>query len=91
MRIDERIERIFRDTLNLEVPSSTTNIIEEGLLDSLSLVTLLFELENEFGISVPLEDLDLDSLTSVQRIAELVEATAAEQGVSPSATREVRQ
>ncbi len=69
----DRVDRIFRDALNVEVPSATTDIIAAGLLDSLALVTLLFEVEQEFDLTIPLENLDIEGLRSVQRIAALIE------------------
>ena len=68
-----RIEQIFRDVLNITVPSATTDIIEAGILDSLGLVTLLFEIEEQFGVAIPLEEVDIDGLRTVERIAALVE------------------
>lgn len=79
MSVDERIERIFRDSLSIEVPSPTTDIIATGLLDSLGLVTLLFELEQQFAITIDTETLDLDALSTVQGIADLVEGLTAPQ------------
>jgi acyl carrier protein len=76
MSIDERIERIFRQVLSIEVPSVSTDLIAAGLLDSLALVTLLYEIEQEFDISVPLENLDIEGLRTVARIAALVESLA---------------
>ena len=72
----ERIRRIFRDALAIEVPAVTTDIVETGLLDSLALVTLLFELEKEFEITIPLDALDLDSLRTVERIVVFAERLA---------------
>jgi acyl carrier protein len=83
MSIEERIERIFREALNVDVPSPTTDIIAAGLLDSLALVTLLFEVEQEFDIAVPLEDVDIEGLRSVERITELVERLAVVGDASP--------
>lgn len=83
MSIDERIERIFRDALSIEVPSVNADIIADGLLDSLALVTLLFEIEQEFGVTVPLENLDVDALRTVEQIAALVERLAFERNSSP--------
>ena len=83
MSTSERVQRIFRDVLIIEVPSPTTDIVAAGLLDSLALVTLLFEIEQEFAVSVPLENLDIDSLRTVERIEGLVERLALERG-SPS-------
>ena len=43
--VGRRIEAIFADKLNLEVPSADVDLIEAGLLDSLQLVDLLLHLE----------------------------------------------
>jgi len=70
--IVERIERIFSDTLSIAPPAPDVDMIEAALLDSLGLVTLLFEVEQEIGVQLPLEALEIDDLRSVQRIAQLV-------------------
>lgn len=80
MAVQERIEQIFHDVLNIDVPSPTTDVVAGGLLDSLGVVTLLFEIEHEFGVTIPLEHVDLDSLRTVNSIAEIVLET------SPTAT-----
>ncbi len=83
MTVNERIERIFRKVLSIEVPTRTTDIIAAGLLDSLALVTLLFEVELEFDIRVPLENLDIEGLRTVERIAALVERLTLERDFPP--------
>jgi methoxymalonate biosynthesis acyl carrier protein len=70
--IVERIEGIFSDTLSIAPPAPDVDIIEAALLDSLGLVTLLFEVEQELGVQMPLESLEVDDFRSVQRIAQLV-------------------
>jgi acyl carrier protein len=70
--IVERIEGIFSDTLSIDPPAPDVDIIEAALLDSLGLVTLLFEVEQELGVHLPLESLEVDDFRSVQRIARLV-------------------
>jgi acyl carrier protein len=74
-----RIERIFHDALGVAVPSPTTDIIATGVLDSLALVTLLYELEQEFSVTIPL-DLDIESLRTIERLAELVDRTSFDRG-----------
>jgi D-alanine--poly(phosphoribitol) ligase subunit 2 len=69
MATAERIERIFSESLNIE-------IIESGLLDSLVFVTLLYEIEEEFGVELPLEDIDIERLRTIERIADLVDELA---------------
>ena len=69
-----RVQRIFAETLNIEVPSDETDLIEAGYIDSLALVELLFALEREFSVSVPLDELEIDTFRNVQSISELVAA-----------------
>ena len=68
----ERIEGIFSDTLSIAPPGPDVDIVEAALLDSLGLVTLLFEVEQEFGVQLPLESLELEDFRSLERIARLV-------------------
>ena len=63
------IDAIFREVLNIELASSDVDVIDSGVLDSLSLVTLLFELEQRTGIEVPFETFDLDDLRTVDSMA----------------------
>jgi acyl carrier protein len=73
--VTDRVQRLFVETLNVEVPSPDTDLIEGGLLDSLALVELLFALEREFAVTIALENLDIDSFRSIRSIAGFVEDT----------------
>lgn len=72
----EEIVAIFRDALGIDVPSYDADVIETGLLDSLGLITLLYEIEQRFGVQIPFEALDLDDFRSVDALAGLVAAQA---------------
>jgi acyl carrier protein len=72
--VTERVQRIFVDALNIQVPSEDTDLIEGGYIDSLALVELLFAIEREFSVTVPLDELDIDNFRNVRRISELVAA-----------------
>jgi acyl carrier protein len=74
--VTDRVQRLFVETLNVEVPSPDTDLIEGGLLDSLALVELLFALEREFAVTIALENLDIDSFRSIRSIAGFVENEA---------------
>jgi acyl carrier protein len=67
-----RIQRIFEEAFNVSAPAPQTDIIEAGLLDSLALVTLVFEVELEFGMEIPLESLDIENFSTIGSIARLV-------------------
>ena len=67
-----QITLLFSEKLHLDVPSSDTDLLETGLLDSLSFVDLLICLEQEFGTEVSVEDLEIDNYRSIEKIAEFV-------------------
>ena len=71
--IKELIE-LFSEKLNIEVPSPDTDLIDSGLLDSLRLVELLLHIEASLGFRIALDDIDLDDLRSIRRIARLIDA-----------------
>jgi acyl carrier protein len=67
-----KVSALFREKLELEVPSPETDLLEAGLMDSLTFVELLVQLEQDFGITVSLENLDVENVRSLTRIAEFV-------------------
>jgi D-alanine--poly(phosphoribitol) ligase subunit 2 len=71
-QITTRIQRIFEETFNLSAPAPHTDFIEAGLLDSVALVTFLFEIELQFGIEIPLESLEIDDFRNIESIARLI-------------------
>jgi acyl carrier protein len=66
----DRIVAVFSEKMNLPVPSVDTDLFDTGLLDSLVFVELLVRLEEELGLHVSLEDLEIDNFRSITRIAE---------------------
>ena len=73
----EQIQTIFSQVLYREVQSPQADLFESGLLDSMSLIELLFSLEQQFGFQPDISDLDLDQFRSIESIAQLVEASTA--------------
>jgi acyl carrier protein len=68
----DRIAALFSEKLHIEVGSTETDLMESGLLDSLALVELLFHLEQELGIKISLENLELEHFRSIARIAAFI-------------------
>ncbi len=62
--IVERLRALFVESLHIEVPSADTDLFETGMLDSLQLVELL----------IKIDDIELDDLRSLARIAGLLAA-----------------
>ncbi len=69
-----RISDLIRETLMVEVPGPDVDLIDAGLIDSLALITLITEIEQDFQIRLPLDDFDVDSFRSAEQIAAYVAA-----------------
>ena len=80
-----QIQSIFRDVLLREEVTPTTDLLSSGLLDSMSFVELLFNLEQRFGLAVNLADLDFENFRSINQIAALVAANTASSELVKSA------
>lgn len=64
---------LFNQDLNLAVEHAETDLLEQGILDSLTFVELLFRLEQRYGVRADLETLDTEKFRSVARIAAFLE------------------
>lgn len=71
-----RVQAIFQEALNIAAPAPDLDIIEAALLDSLGLIALLFEIEQQFGIEIPLESLEIEDISSISSIARLLRRSA---------------
>jgi methoxymalonate biosynthesis acyl carrier protein len=74
--VSERVRLIFVETLNIQVPSDETDLIDGGLLDSLALVELLVEIEELFGVSIAVDGLDIDDFRTVRSITRVIDQSA---------------
>lgn len=72
LELEPRIAAVFASKLHVQIPSSETDLITTGLVDSLTFVQVLAQLEQEFDIHVSFEDLELDHIRSIARIARFV-------------------
>lgn len=64
----ERLQRVFHGKLSIEVPTLDTDLIEAGLIDSLTLVELLVQIEQEFKVTVSLDELEIETFRTVNNI-----------------------
>ena len=83
--IIERLGAVFVESFHIEVPSADIDLLESGILDSFQMVQLLLELEQHFGFRINIEDIDLDDLRTLSRIARLLAANGG--GSEPAAAR----
>ena len=69
-----RIGALFAESFHIEVPAPDTDLLESGVLDSFQFVELLLQLEQRFGLRIRIDDIELEDLRTLARIARLVEA-----------------
>ena len=61
-QVAEGIREILRRTAAVEIPGPDFDLLDSGVLDSLTFVDLVFEIEQRFGVVLDIENLDLESL-----------------------------
>jgi len=76
------IQALFLEKLSIRIESPEADLFQSGIFDSMTLVEFILHLEEYYGLRFPMEELELDSVLSVVKIAELVasrkQAAAAE-------------
>jgi len=70
--LKDKLAAIFSQHLNIEVPTSDTDLLVMGIIDSLALVELLLRLEQGFGVQISVDDLELENFRSLDSIARFV-------------------
>lgn len=68
----EEIGMIFTGALDVDPSGEPGGLLEDGRVDSLTLVDLLLELEERYGVEFSAEDLDPAHFESLEAIADLV-------------------
>jgi len=70
--IQSKLSAIFKDHLNIEIPSPDTDLFAASLIDSLTFVDLLLDLEKGFGMQISIETLDMNVFRSFDSICHFV-------------------
>ncbi|MEJ7567595.1 MAG: phosphopantetheine-binding protein [Gaiellaceae bacterium] len=70
--IRHELASLFPEALGIAAPADDVDLIEEGVIDSLALVGLLFAIERHFEIEIPPDLLEVDRFRTIERLAELV-------------------
>ena len=53
--------------------TSEHELIGEGILDSIDIVTLVGEIDESFGVRVPIEEITPENFSSVESISRMIE------------------
>jgi acyl carrier protein len=75
---EERVHRIFREALHVEIPGSDVDLFESGALDSLAFVDLLVALADELGREIAIDRLEISDFRTVAAIAAFLDGYATE-------------
>lgn len=70
--VAQEIEALCVEKLSIRVRSADQDLFESGLLDSLSLVQLILELERHYQVELPLEELDISAMKTISEMAQLI-------------------
>jgi len=70
--LNDQIIHLLSERVRVEAPSADADLMESGLLDSLTLVELMSSLEEQFGIHISFDEIEIDNFRSARRIAEFV-------------------
>lgn len=74
------VRHLIAERFHITVPAPDLDLIDSGVLDSLALVELIFELERSFGIELALEEFDIEDFRTARRIAAFVAHQSADAG-----------
>ena len=69
----QKIKEIIEDVTG-EAVEDTTEIIEEGILDSFDIVTLVIELNDAFGVKIQVSELLPENFSNVLAIKKLIKS-----------------
>lgn len=81
--IQSKVKKFLLITCNLQELRDDEEIFRSGVINSLIAVQLVMFVEEEFGITVENEDLDIDKFKCVNSITSLIVQKMAENGNSP--------
>ena len=70
----EKILNLLKEALPQIDFTASDSLVDDGILDSLSIVTLISELSMEFGVKFDMESLMPENLNSIDSIVETVKA-----------------
>jgi acyl carrier protein len=72
--MEDAILDFLRETLKLTVHSVDDDLIDDGRLDSLGIVELLFFIEQRFGVRVDIAALEMQDLRCVSSIVRMTQS-----------------
>jgi len=71
--LKQQIRAIFSTQLSIELPDDDADLLDTGLIDSLTMVDLLAHLETNYGFTVVMDELDIEYFRDLKSIAQYVQ------------------
>jgi acyl carrier protein len=69
----DKLIELLQQEIDLAVPSVDTDLIEQGVIDSMIVAEIVLLLERELDITIPLEELEIETFRSVRSLAAFLE------------------
>lgn len=73
--MEEKILEICK-SVNGSIDYTSEKLIDDKLMDSVTLISIISELSDEFDVSIPYEEIVPENFNSIKAMAELVEKYA---------------
>ena len=68
----EKLVEILKD-IRPDIDVNNTNLVDDGVLDSFDIVTLVSEIIDAFGVELSVEDIVPENFNSVEAMLNLIE------------------
>ena len=70
--IKTSLTQFFRDQFKVELSSTSEDLIDAGVLDSLMLIEVVMFMETEFSVTTELDDLEMENFLTIDNMARFV-------------------
>jgi len=70
--IKSAIKQFLERELKREIPSTSTNLINAGFLDSFTIIKLITFVESNFNLTVDIDSANEDSFSSIDTLTEQI-------------------
>ncbi len=75
--LESEILNHLAETVPGDIHSADTDLLESGSLDSFGVIELVLHLEQTYDVELPMKDLEMDDIRTVNKIAQLVDSRRA--------------
>ncbi|MBI2454393.1 MAG: acyl carrier protein [Parcubacteria group bacterium] len=71
--MEEKLKKFLEKETQRKIKNRNINLIEQGILDSFSMMKLIFFIETELGVKIDMEELSPENFNSVAAISAAVQ------------------